>query len=67
MSNETQQTIVLFPNKDKKTSSHPDFNGKIQEGDVTIKELALWWNESKTGVKYLKGKINEPRERKETK
>jgi uncharacterized protein (DUF736 family) len=54
-------TIALFPTKDKKTSSHPDFTGRIQEGDLTIKEVALWWNESKNGVKYLKGKLNEPR------
>ena len=54
-------TIVLFPVKDKKTASHPDYTGTIKEGDVTVKELALWWNESKSGLKYLKGKVNEPR------
>jgi hypothetical protein len=48
--------------KDKKTSSHPDFTGKIQEGDLVLNEVVLWWNESKSGLKYLKGKINEPKQ-----
>ena len=58
-------TIAIFPVKEKKTSSHPDFTGQIKEGDKVINEVALWWNESKTGLKYLKGKINEPREPKQ--
>jgi uncharacterized protein (DUF736 family) len=56
-----ERTIVIFPVKEKKTPSHPDFTGKIQEGDTVINEVVLWWNESKTGNKYLKGKINEPK------
>ena len=56
-----EKTIVIFPVKEKKTPSHPDFTGKIQEGDTVINEVVLWWNESKTGNKYLKGKINEPK------
>lgn len=56
-----EKTIVIFPVKEKKTNSHPDFTGKIQEGDKVINEVVLWWNESKTGNKYLKGKINEPK------
>jgi len=62
-----EKTIVIFPVKEKKTASHPDFTGKIQEGDKVINEVVLWWNESKTGNKYLKGKINEPKPATETK
>jgi hypothetical protein len=57
-----EKTLVIFPVKDKKTSSHPDFTGKIQEGDLVLNEVVLWWNESKSGLKYLKGKINEPKQ-----
>jgi uncharacterized protein (DUF736 family) len=56
-----EKTLVIFPVKEKKTSSHPDFTGKIQEGDVVLNEVVLWWNESKSGLKYLKGKINDPK------
>jgi hypothetical protein len=56
-----EKTLVIFPVKEKKTSSHPDFTGKIQEGDVVLNEIVLWWNESKSGLKYLKGKINDPK------
>lgn len=56
-----EKTIALFPVKEKKTKSHPDFTGRIQEGDTTIYEIALWWNESKNGIKYLKGKLNDTR------
>lgn len=56
-----EKTLVIFPVKDKKTTSHPDFTGKIMEGETVVNEIVLWWNESKTGLKYLKGKVNEPK------
>ena len=59
-----EKTIAIFPVKEKKTSSHPDFTGQIKEGETIIYDVVLWWNESKTGLKYLKGKLNEPREQK---
>ena len=59
-----EKTIAIFPVKEKKTNSHPDYTGQIKEGEKIIYDVALWWNESKTGLKYLKGKINEPREQK---
>lgn len=56
-----EKTIAIFPVKDKKTSSHPDFTGQIKEGETILHDVALWWNESKSGIKYLKGKLNEPK------
>jgi hypothetical protein len=53
--------------KDKKTSSHPDYTGKIMEGETVLNEVVLWWNESKNGLKYLKGKVNEPKPATESK
>jgi uncharacterized protein (DUF736 family) len=60
--NKQEKTLVIFPVKEKKSNAHPDFTGKIQEGDTVLNEVVLWWNESKSGLKYLKGKINEPKQ-----
>lgn len=52
-------TGAIFKNDYKKTETQPDYKGKAMV-DGKKKELALWLNESKEGVKYFSVKFSEP-------
>ena len=52
-------TGAIFKNDYKKTDSHPDYKGKALIDGVE-KEVALWLNESKSGVKYFSAKFSKP-------
>ena len=54
--------LVLFKNKNKKTESHPDYNGLIEIGkDKELKKYSVagWINEGKTSrEKYINCKVD---------
>ena len=52
MSYDKENKGVLFKNKNKKTDSHPDYNGSINI-DGTDYWLSAWINESQDGQKYM--------------
>ena len=54
-----QNTGVIFKNNYKKTDSQPDYKGKALIDGVE-KEIALWLNESKSGVKYFSATFSKP-------
>ena len=54
-----QNTGVIFKNNYKKTDSQPDYKGKALIDGVE-KEVALWLNESKSGVKYFSAAFSKP-------
>ena len=54
-----QNTGVIFKNNYKKTDSQPDYKGKALIDGVE-KEIALWLNESKSGVKYFSAAFSKP-------
>ena len=54
--------IVIFENKDKKEAKHPDFTGKLKEGDKEINAVVLWKNTAKNGAIYYSGYINDLKE-----
>jgi len=50
---------AIFKNNYKKTDSQPDYKGKAVIDGVE-KEVALWVNESKNGVKYFSAAFSKP-------
>lgn len=52
-------TGAIFKNNYKKTDSQPDYKGKALIDGVE-KEIALWLNESKSGVKYFSATFSKP-------
>ena len=50
---------AIFKNDYKKTEQQPDYKGKAMV-DGHMKEMAMWLNESKSGVKYFSVKFSEP-------
>jgi len=52
-------TGAIFRNNYKKTDSQPDYKGKAVIDGVE-KEIALWLNESKSGVKYFSAAFSKP-------
>ena len=47
-------TGAIFKNDYKKTETQPDYKGKaVIENNGVEKEVALWLNESKSGVKEV--------------
>jgi tRNA splicing ligase len=52
-------TGAIFKNDYKKTDSQPDYKGKAVIDGVQ-KEVALWLNESKDGVKYFGATFSKP-------
>ena len=52
-------TGAIFKNNYKKTDSQPDYKGKALIDGVE-KEVALWLNESKNGVKYFSAAFSKP-------
>ena len=52
-------TGAIFKNNYKKTDSQPDYKGKAVIDGVE-KEVALWLNESKNGVKYFSAAFSKP-------
>ena len=52
-------TGAIFKNDYKKSETHPDYKGKALIDGVE-KEIALWLNESKTGVKYFSAAFSKP-------
>ena len=52
-------TGAIFKNNYKKTDSQPDYKGKAVIDGVE-KEVALWVNESKNGVKYFSAAFSKP-------
>ena len=52
-------TGAIFKNNYKKTDSQPDYKGKAVIDGVE-KEVALWLNESKSGVKYFSATFSKP-------
>ncbi|ANS03000.1 hypothetical protein [uncultured Mediterranean phage uvDeep-CGR1-KM17-C101] len=51
-------TGAIFKNDYKKTDQHPDYKGKAMV-DGQMKDVAVWLNESKSGVKYFSVKFSE--------
>lgn len=66
MEYDNTNTGALFKNRDKETDKHPDYTGKI---NVDGKELriAAWLTESKSGQKFMRLKISELNEKKQSK
>ena len=54
-----QNTGVIFKNNYKKTDSQPDYKGRAMIDGVE-KDVALWLNESKSGVKYFSAAFSKP-------
>ena len=52
-------TGAIFKNNYKKTETQPDYKGKALIDGVE-KEVALWVNESKNGVKYFSAAFSKP-------
>ncbi len=52
---------ALFPNKDRTSDKAPHFKGD-QKVEGVMWKIAAWKNTSKAGEKYLKLKIEAPRE-----
>jgi uncharacterized protein (DUF736 family) len=50
---------AIFKNDYKKTEQQPDYKGKAMI-DGQMKDMAMWLNESKSGVKYFSVKFSEP-------
>lgn len=59
MDYDNTNTMIVFENDKKGNDKAPDFKGKIN-CDGVDKEVALWFGETKTGNKMLKGKLQEP-------
>jgi hypothetical protein len=57
--------ISIFKNENKREGHRdPDYSGNITDDNgKIIHYVVLWENTSKTGLKYLNGKVNEPREK----
>ena len=52
-------TGAIFKNDYKKTDQHPDYKGKAIIDGVE-KEVALWVNESKSGIRYFSATFSKP-------
>lgn len=52
---------AIFKNDYKKTEQQPDYKGKAMVNGQ-MKDMAMWLNESKSGVKYFSVKFSEPYE-----
>ena len=50
---------AIFKNDYKEKETQPDYKGKAMI-DGKEKEVAMWLNESKTGIKYFSVKFSEP-------
>jgi uncharacterized protein (DUF736 family) len=50
--------VSLFANDRKTKDTHPDWRGKIHIEGVDY-EIALWQKTSKTGTKFLSGRMGE--------
>jgi hypothetical protein len=51
-------TFILFENPKKTNRTHPDLVGKIILEDGTMLRLAGWERDTRTGGKYIGGKVN---------
>ena len=56
-----EMTFALFENE-KEHDRQPDFTGKCKVNGKEYR-LACWWSESRSGTRYLSGKISEFKER----
>lgn len=52
---------VLFRNNDKKTDKHPDYSGSWTDANGVEYWLNAWINTSKSGSKYMKVKLGNPK------
>lgn len=62
MEYDNTDTFALFKHDKKGNEKAPDYSGQIFERDGTKRRLACWIRESKSGVKYMSGKIEDFRE-----
>lgn len=49
--------LVGFPNKYKKNEKQPDYTGQLKTEDGALHDFALWVKTSKSGIKYLSGRV----------
>ena len=55
-----KNTFVLFKNDKGDNEARPDYTGTGTLPDGTEMRFAAWIRESKSGVKFLSGRISEP-------
>jgi uncharacterized protein (DUF736 family) len=65
MEYDNSNSFVLFTNNKKETDKHPDYTGKVILEDGKELRLAAWLRESKSGTKFISGKVSEFQERQE--
>lgn len=54
--------VVIFKNDKGGVEKRPDYRGALKTPDGQHLDVALWLSESGSGVKYLSGKVQPPRE-----
>lgn len=57
-----QIRLVIFRNKKKQEPGHPDYTGKITQGEKVLRYVSLWAQRSKAGEVYLSGVVNPTQE-----
>lgn len=62
--------IVLFKNGNKRNDNDPDFTGRITigkgESERTLSYVSVWGRVADSGLKYLSGVVNPPKEKQPT-
>jgi len=53
-------TIAVFKNDKGDNVKRPDYTGNMKTPDGTELQVSLWISESKSGLTYLNGRVQEP-------
>ena len=53
-------SFAMFKNEKGDNEARPDYTGTVTLADGKDMRMAAWVRESKSGVKYLSGRLSEP-------
>jgi len=55
-----ENSFALFKNDKGDNDARPDYTGNVTLPDGTEMRMAAWIKESKSGLKFLSGRLSEP-------
>ena len=55
-----ENSFALFKNDKGENQARPDYTGNVTLPDGTEMRMAAWIKESKSGLKFLSGRLSEP-------